>query len=73
MDRHGTIKLGGGMQGMNIMMLFLCRNLIVLSSEWGGRIFFSNGTTQARGVMIMIKRNVELSIHNVSQWNKSGA
>ena len=40
-----------------------------LKTEWGGKIIFSNGTMQASGVMILIKKCAEFSIHNTVKDN----
>ena len=34
-------------------------------AEWGGKILFSHGTSQARGTMILISKQVNINIHNV--------
>ena len=36
-------------------------------TEWGGRAFFSNGTTQARGVMILISKQAKISVYKVDK------
>ena len=35
------------------------------SSEWGGRIYFSHGTSESRGVCILVKNNLTVDVHNV--------
>ncbi len=37
----------------------------IWKAEWGGDIFFSHGSSAARGVCIMFKNNVSKTIHNV--------
>ena len=37
-----------------------------LRAEWGGRILFSHGTSQARGVCILFRRDFFCNIQNVS-------
>ena len=34
-------------------------------NEWGGRIYFSHGTSQARGTMILIKKTARIKVHNI--------
>ena len=34
-------------------------------SEWGGQIFFSHGTSESKGVCILIKNNVTVDVHEV--------
>ena len=34
-------------------------------SEWGGKTFFLNGTTQARGVIILIAKNINITVQFV--------
>ena len=38
-------------------------------NEWGSRAYFSHGTTQARGAMILISKNVNISVHNTFKAN----
>ena len=35
--------------------------------EWGGKIFFSNGTTQSRGVAILIPNNFKYTFNLLSE------
>ena len=37
------------------------------TAEWGGRAFFSNGTSDARGVCILVKNNIDIEIANVTR------
>ena len=34
-------------------------------SQWGSRIYFSHGQSNARGTAILVKRNVNVIVHNV--------
>ena len=34
------------------------------SSEWGGKIYFSHGTSESRGVCILIKNSISIDVHN---------
>ena len=34
-------------------------------NEWGGKIYYSNGTTAARGVMVLVRKNLPFTIQNV--------
>ena len=39
-------------------------------AEWGGKIIFSHGASNARGVCILLKNNANYSIHNVYKDNE---
>ena len=41
------------------------RDEIKWRSEWGGDVFFSHGTNDSRGVIILFKNNITKEIHNV--------
>ena len=41
----------------------------VWSSQWGSKIWFSNGTSSAKGTAILIDRKLEITIHNVEKCN----
>ena len=38
-------------------------------AEWGGKVFFSHGSTHSKGVMILVNPKVELKIEKVISDN----
>ena len=35
------------------------------ASQWGGKIYYAHGTSNSRGVAILLKKNVPIEVHNV--------
>ena len=42
----------------------------IWKNEWEGDILFSHGSSQARGVAILFKKDLALHIHNVTKDNQ---
>ena len=53
----------------DVIMLQEChskkKNEHIWSTQWGRKIWFSHGTTQARGVAILFSKRINVDIHNV--------
>ncbi len=39
----------------------------IWENEWGGKVFFSNGTSNSTGVCILIKKNLDYKVHGVKR------
>ncbi len=41
----------------------------IWESEWGGKAYFSNGSSNSTGVCILFRKNLDLQVHNVTKDN----
>jgi exonuclease III len=41
----------------------------IWKNEWGGEVFFSHGTSQARGVMVLVRPGFDMKVDEVRQDN----
>ena len=44
----------------------------IWTAEWGGRVFFSHGNSNARGVAMLIRRDVPVSVDEIKEIGSNG-